>query len=52
MEEEVKQRLLESESAADRVALLVEILDELLERTREQVTDHRRRKFAGFGARN
>ncbi len=51
-EEEVKQRLLETEGAADRVALLAEVLDELLERTREDVIDHRRRKFEGFGARN
>ena len=51
-EDEVKQRLLETESAADRVALLAEILDELLERTREEVIDHHRRKFDGFGAKN
>jgi len=51
-EEEVRQRLLETESAADRVALLAEVLDELLERTREDVTEHRRRKFAGLGAGN
>lgn len=52
VDEEVKQRLLEIEPAADRVAYLAEVLDELLERTREEVLDHRRRKFAGFGAMN
>ncbi len=50
VDEEVKQRLLEIEPAADRVALLAEVLDELLERTREEVLDHRRRKYAGLGA--
>lgn len=52
VDEEVKQRLLEVEPAADRVALLAEVLDELLERTQEEVIDYRRRKFEGFGARN
>ncbi|MCE7927087.1 MAG: hypothetical protein DYG91_01105 [Chloroflexi bacterium CFX7] len=51
-DEEVKQRLLEIEPAAERVALLAEVLDELLERTQEEVVDYRRRKFEGFGARN
>lgn len=51
-DEEVKQRLLEVEPAADRVALLAEVLDELLEHTQEEVAEHRRRKFEGFGAKN
>jgi len=52
VEEEVKQRLLELEPATDRVAQLADILDDLLGRTQEEVTEHRRRKFAGLGAQN
>lgn len=52
VDEEVKQRLLETEPGADRVALLAEVLDELLERTQEEVVEYRRRKFEGFGAKN
>ncbi len=51
-DEEVKQRLIETEPAADRVALLAEIIDELLSHTREQVTDYRRKKFEGMGSMN
>jgi len=51
-DEEVKQRLLEAEPAADRVALLAEIIDELLSHTREQVTDYRRKKFESLGSMN
>jgi uncharacterized protein len=51
-DEELKQRLLETEPAVDRVALLAEIIDELLSRTREQVTDYRRKKFDGLGSAN
>jgi hypothetical protein len=52
VDEEAKQRLLEIVPADERVAHLAEVLDELLERTREQVTDYRRRKFLGLGAVN
>jgi hypothetical protein len=51
-EEEVKQRLLEIIPAADRLAALAEVLDDLTARTREEVLAYRRRKFAGFGAQN
>lgn len=51
-DEEVKQRLLETIPAADRLGALAEILDELTARTREEVMSYRRRKFAGFGAQN
>ncbi len=51
-DEEVKQRLLEAESAADRVAQLAEVIDDLLGRTTEQVDEYRRRRYAGFGAKN
>ena len=50
VEENVKQRLLEIEPAAERVAQLAEILDDLLTRTTEQVTAHHRQKWAGLGA--
>ncbi len=52
VEEEVKQRLLETEQAPERVALLAEVVDDLLTRTREQAVEHRRRKFAALGAQN
>lgn len=52
VDEEIKQRLLEMAPAADRVALLAEIIDDLLSRTREQVSDYRRKKFEGMGAMN
>jgi hypothetical protein len=51
-DEEVKQRLLETIPAADRLAALAEVLDDLTARTREEVLAYRRRKFAGFGAQN
>lgn len=51
-DEETKQRLLETEPAADRVALLAETIDDLLSRTREEVTEYRRRKFKGLGSAN
>ncbi|MBA4180956.1 MAG: peptidase S16 [Anaerolinea sp.] len=51
-DEETKQRLLELESAEDRVAQLAELLDELLARTREEVDEYRRRKFRGPAAEN
>ena len=52
VEEEVKQRLLEIETAAERVAHLAEVIDDLLTRTRTDVAEHRRNKFDGLGARN
>ncbi|HEX6031472.1 MAG TPA: LON peptidase substrate-binding domain-containing protein [Tepidiformaceae bacterium] len=52
VDEEVKQRLLEIETASERVAYLAEVLDDLLGRTTVEVTEYRRRKFAGLGAQN
>jgi Lon protease-like protein len=52
VDEEAKQRLLEIEPAAERVAHLAEVIDDLLGRTREEVTAYRRRKFGGPGALN
>ncbi len=52
VEEETKQRLLDGETASDRVVQLAEILDELLSRTGADVVEHRRRKFQGLGATN
>ncbi len=52
VEEETKQRLLEMEAAEDRVAQLAEVLDDLLARTREEVDEHRRRKYSGLGSEN
>jgi hypothetical protein len=52
VDEEAKQRLLEIEPAAQRVAHLAEAIDDLLGRTREEVTAYRRRKFGGPGALN
>lgn len=52
IDEEAKQRLFEIVPADERVAHLAEVLDELLERTREQVIDYRRRKFLSVSALN
>lgn len=52
VEEEAKQRLLEIEPAADRVAHLAEMIDDLLTRTREEVIEYRRKKFGSLGAAN
>lgn len=52
VEEEAKQRLLELEMAQDRVAHLAEVLDDLLLRTREEVDEHRRKKYRGIGSGN
>jgi len=52
VDEAVKQRLLEIEPAAERVAQLAEVLDDLLGRTREAVAEHHRQKFGGLGATN
>ena len=52
VEEETKQRLLELISAQERLAHLAEVIDDLLMRTREEVDEHRRKKFAGLGAGN
>lgn len=51
-DEEVKQKLLEIIPAADRVAHLAEVLDELVTRTGEEVAEYKRRKYAGLGAAN
>lgn len=52
VEEDAKQRLLEIEEAADRVAHLAEMIDDLLTRTREEVIEYRRKKFGTLGAGN
>jgi Lon protease-like protein len=52
VDEEVKQRLIEPESALDRLTQLAETLDDLLMRTREEVEEHRRRKFGAIGSGN
>jgi uncharacterized protein len=52
IEEEAKQRLLEIETASDRVAHLAETIDDLLARTREEVTEYRRKKFGAIGSGN
>jgi Lon protease-like protein len=52
VDEAVKQRLLEIEPAAERLAQLAEVLDDLLGRTREAVVEHHRQKYAGLGATN
>ena len=51
-DEETKQRLLEADTAADRMALLAEVIDDLLGRTREEALEHRRRKFEAPGTQN
>ena len=52
VDEAMKQRLLETEGAGERVAQLADLLDDLLTRTREQVTEHQRQKYAGLGPNN
>ena len=52
VEEESKQRLLEIQPAVDRLGYLAEVLDDLLMRTREEVDEHRRKKYGGLGAGN
>ena len=52
VDEEIKQRMLEIEAPADRVAHLAEVLDDLLARTREEVVEYRRRKFGAIGSGN
>lgn len=52
VDEEAKQRLLEAEAAGDRLAQLADVLDDLLTRTRQDVIEHRRRKYASLGATN
>lgn len=51
-DEEAKQRLLEIESAADQLAHLADMIDDLLVHTREEVNEYRRQKFHGLGAAN
>lgn len=50
--EPTKQRLLEAESAEQRVSELASIIDELLARTREDVDEYRRTKYQGLGSQN
>ena len=50
VEEEGKQRLLEIEPAAARLAQLAEQLDGLISRIREQVENHHRQRFASLSA--
>ena len=50
IDEEGKQRLLEIEPAAARLAQLAEQLDGLISRIRDQVANHHRQRFAGLGA--
>ena len=52
VEEETKQRLLEIEPGEDRLAQLAEVLDDLLARTREEVDEHRRKKYRALGSAN
>lgn len=52
VDEEAKQRLLEFESGQDRLAHLAEMLDDLLTRTREEVEEHRRKKYRAIGSGN
>lgn len=52
IDEAQKQRLLEIEAAGDRVAHLAEMLDDLLARTRDEVTAYRRRKFGAIASAN
>jgi hypothetical protein len=52
VDESVKQRLLEIEPAAERVAQLAEVLDDLLTRTREAVDEHHRDKYENLGSTN
>jgi len=52
VEEDARQRLLEIETAADRVAHLAEMIDDLVTRTREEVIEYRRKKFGAMGAAN
>jgi Lon protease-like protein len=51
-EEMEKQHLLEVPDARGRVALLLELLERLLEKTRTDAQQHRLRKYHGFGSRN
>lgn len=51
-EEIEKQQLLEVPDARGRVALLAELLDRLLEKTRVEAFHYRLRKYHGFGSRN
>lgn len=50
--EEEKQRLIEALDARERLTLLRDLVDRLLERTAAEVAEYRRGKYAGFGASN
>lgn len=51
-EEFEKQQLLEVPDARGRVALLADVLNRLIEKTRSEALHYRLRKYHGFGARN
>lgn len=50
--EEEKQRLIEAVDSPARLAILRDLLDRLLEVTRDQAIEYRRHKYDGFGAAN
>jgi Lon protease-like protein len=52
IDEEIKQRLLEARPPLDRVALLAEVLDDLIGRLQEEAAEHRRHKFGALGTQN
>jgi Lon protease-like protein len=52
IEEEAKQRLLEADSAVSRLGELATVLDDLLARTRDDVMEYRRQRYAGLGSQN
>jgi Lon protease-like protein len=51
-DEAAKQRLLDLEPAGERVRYLSGLIDDLLERTRIEVGEHRRQKYNGLGSSN
>lgn len=51
-EELEKQRLLEFEDPAERVEMLRNLLDRLIDKTEMEASEFRRKKYEGFGASN
>ena len=51
-DEEAKQKLLEPQPAVERVAQLADLLDDLVNRTREQAVEHQLRKYRALGSGN
>ena len=51
-DEATKQRLLEAERADERVAILADVLDDLMTRVGIDAKEHRRQKFSGLGSAN